>query len=49
VTDGREVVDAIGAVPVVSRVVTVPIDPVVIRGIELNGPVQPAESTPSAS
>jgi len=43
VTEGREVVDAIGAVPVVSRVITVPVDPVVIRNID----VPAAESTPS--
>ncbi|HEV7200316.1 MAG TPA: peptidylprolyl isomerase [Candidatus Limnocylindria bacterium] len=49
VTDGREVVDAIGQVEVISPITGVPVDPVVIRNIELSGPVEPAESTPSAS
>lgn len=48
VTDGRDVVDAIGQVEVVSPITGVPVDPVVIRSIELSGPVEPAESTPSA-
>ncbi len=44
VTEGQEVVDAIGQVEV-GGVTGVPVDPVVIRNIELT----PAESTPSGS
>ncbi|MGH2358601.1 MAG: peptidylprolyl isomerase [Candidatus Limnocylindria bacterium] len=45
VTDGRDVVDAIGQVEVSSDITGVPVDPVVIRSIELT----PEESTPSGS
>ncbi len=43
VTEGQEVVDAIGQVEVSSAITGVPVDPVVIRGID----VPEAESTPS--
>lgn len=44
VTDGREVIDAIGQVDVTDAITGVPVDPVVIRNIEL---ISSAESTPS--
>lgn len=44
VTEGQDVVDAIGQVEVIDEVRTVPVDPVVINGMEV---VVAAESTPS--
>jgi cyclophilin family peptidyl-prolyl cis-trans isomerase len=49
VTEGRDVVDAIGQVEVSNAITGVPVDPVVIRSIELGGPDDPAESTPSGT
>jgi cyclophilin family peptidyl-prolyl cis-trans isomerase len=48
-TEGRDVVDAIGQVEVINPITGVPVDPVVIRSIELGGPDDPAESTPSGT